>query len=103
MAAIPPPQCRREIMVAEPTAKGDWVASIPVYLSDRERRCLRVIATRGTYEAGDGALDDLDDEIGALEEREFLSASRRGPAGPLVYVVTAIGQQWLSDSRRAAQ
>jgi hypothetical protein len=39
------------------TTKGEWVASIPVYLTDRERRALRLIAARGSYQPGAGVLD----------------------------------------------
>jgi hypothetical protein len=85
------------------TTKGEWVASIPVYLTDRERRALRLIAALGSYEPGAGVLDDFLDETSALEEREFISVTRQRPAGPPVYEVTALGRQWLSDSRRAAQ
>jgi hypothetical protein len=79
------------------TITGDWVALIPVTLSDAEKRCLETIEQLGSYTPWPGSTVDPE-ALEALEESEFLTAHRRD--GALVYSLTETGRLWLKGCNR---
>jgi hypothetical protein len=74
---------------------NDWVALLPVTLSDAERRCLVTIEQLGSYITGAPYTAIDPDTLSALEAREFLAPHRERVMGPWVYQLTETGRLWL--------
>ena len=71
---------------------NNWVALLPITLTDTEKRCLETIEQLGSYTSGSGPEGDPEG-LEALEEREFLRARR--DHGALTYEPTETGKLWL--------
>jgi DNA-binding PadR family transcriptional regulator len=81
----------------------DWIAMIPVTLSDDEKRALETVAQYGEYIAGAGYSTIAQDALYELEERGFVTLPRRNETGHSVYTVTDIGKRWLQTCRRTEE
>jgi hypothetical protein len=75
----------------------DWIALLPVTLSDVEKQCLEVIASFGAYAKPKMSFGSYFykylDELSSLQERKLLW-SRRDDGAP-VYGLTETGKLWL--------
>jgi DNA-binding PadR family transcriptional regulator len=81
----------------------DWIAMIPVTLSDDEKRALETVAQYGEYVAGAGYGTIDQNALYELEESGFVAVPRRSETGHIVYTVTDIGKRWLQSCRRTEE